>query len=376
MSIPNPPPPTPYKMILENVEDAVIALNQAGQISLFNPAAQIFTGKSEKQSIGHTFTELFSHQKNLCSLVTTTLDEGRSISDHETVKLQGTKPRPVSVTVSPLLTADGTQQGAVLILRDLTKVRKLEAAVQRADQMAMVGTMAAGLAHEIKNPLGGIKGAAQLLQMELQAGSDLVEYPQIMIREAERINTIIEELLDLSKPRQPKIELINISQILDEIMLLQKQALSEQMVEFHLNLDPSIPPTYADRDLLIRLFLNLIKNAGEAAPHGGEIIIESRIDNEYHLSRSGGRSVPLVLITISDNGPGIPAEVMERIFTPFYTTKIGGNGLGLAICQKIVSDHGGFLKIVSRPEGGTSVVVSLPLVRKAPDNNQIENRGN
>lgn len=370
MSTAHPPSPNLYGMILENVEDAVIALDEDGLITLLNPAAQIFTGISEKQSLGRSFVELFRHQKNLCYLVRTTLTEGRSISDHETVKLLGARPRPVSVTASPLLTADGKQQGAVLILRDLTQVRQLEAAVQRADQMAMVGTMSAGLAHEIKNPLGGIKGAAQLLQMELQDGSDLVEYPQIMIREVERINSIIEELLDLAKPRQPKIELVNISQILDEIMLLQKQALSERRIRFQLNLDPSIPPTYGDRDLLIRLFLNLIKNAGEAVPEDGEIIIESRIDTDYHLGRPGGRSVPLILITISDTGPGIPPEAMERIFTPFYTTKTGGTGLGLAICQKIVTDHGGFLKITPRPTGGTSVKVSLPLVRKAPENDR------
>jgi len=366
------PSPSLYGMVLENIEDAVIALEQNGQISLFNPAAQTFTGISEKQSLGRSFVELFKHQKNLCSLVRTTLTEGRSISDHETVKLQGVRPRPVSVTVSPLLTADGVQQGAVLILRDLTQVRKLEAAVQRADQMAMVGTMSAGLAHEIKNPLGGIKGAAQLLQRELEDGSELVEYPQIMVREVERINTIIEELLDLAKPRQPKIELVNISQILDEIMLLQKQALAKQQISFQLNLDPSIPPTFGDRDLLIRLFLNLIKNAGEAAPDNGEIIIESRIDNEYQLSRPGDRAIPMILITISDNGSGISPADVERIFTPFYTTKTGGSGLGLAICQKIISDHRGFLKIVPRQKGGTSVKVSLPLVRTAPTINPTE----
>jgi len=368
-----PPSSALYGMILDNVEDAVIALDQQGMISHFNPAAQTFTGISEKQSLGRSFVELFKHQTNLCALVETTMREGRSISDHETVKLHGRRPRPVSVTVSPLLTAAGQQQGVVLIMRDLTQVRKLEAAIHRADQMAMVGTMAAGLAHEIKNPLGGIKGAAQLLQMELEAGSELIEYPRVMIREAERINTIIEELLDLAKPRKPKIEQVNISQILDEIMLLQKQALAERNISFQLNLDPSIPPTYADRDLLIRLFLNLIKNAGEAVENGGEIIIESRIDSEYHLSGPGGRSVPLVMISIIDNGAGIPPQELERIFTPFFTTKTGGSGLGLAICQKIITDHGGYLKIVPRSEGGTEVKVSLPLLRKAPTNDHTVN---
>jgi two-component system nitrogen regulation sensor histidine kinase GlnL len=365
------PSPQEYAMILENIEDAVIALDQQGTISLFNPAAQDYTGISEKQSLGQFFFERFEHQNILCYLVRTALDEGRSISDHEAIVLRmpGTKPRPVSVTVSPIFTTDGTQQGAVLILRDLTQVRTLEETVRRADRLSMVGTMAAGLAHEIKNPLGGIKGAAQLLQMELGKDKELQEYTELMIRETERVNRIIEELLDLSRPRKNRTGKVNISQILDEIVMLQKQAVAERTISFRLYLDPSIPDISGDRDLLVRLFLNLIKNAGEASPDGGKITIESRIDSEYHMSLPGARPTPMVLITISDNGPGIPQQQTEQIFTPFYTTKVGGSGLGLSICQKIVLDHSGFMQISNQQEGGAVVKVSLPLL----DNRDLEN---
>jgi two-component system nitrogen regulation sensor histidine kinase GlnL len=252
----------------------------------------------------------------------------------------------------------------VLILRDLTQVRTLEETIRRADRLAMVGTLAAGLAHEIKNPLGGIKGAAQLLQMELEATPELQEYTQLMIRETERINRIIEELLDLSRPRKTRFGKVNISQILDEIIMLQQQAVAERNISFKLQLDPSIPDISGDHDLLVRLFLNLLKNASEASPAGEQIRVESRIDSEYHLSLPGIRPTTMVLITISDKGPGIPQKKLEQIFTPFYTTKEGGSGLGLPICQKIVTDHGGFLQFVDRAEGGTSVKVSLPLVNK------------
>lgn len=352
-------------MILENIEDAVIALDQQGLINLFNPAAQDYTGLSEKQSLGRFFFDRFKHQETLCYLTRTALAEGRSISDHETVVLRmpGTRPRPVSVTVSPVFTTAGNQQGVVLILRDLTQIRTLEEAIRRADRLSMIGTMAAGLAHEIKNPLGGIKGAAQLLQMELADNQELQEYTQLMIRETDRVNRIIEELMDLSRPRKAKTDAVNLSQLLDEIVMLQKQALAERAINFKLQLDPSIPPITGDRDLLVRLLLNLIKNAGEAEPDGGEILIESRIDSEYHMSVPGARPTPMVLITISDNGTGIPQQQLDQIFTPFYTTKDSGTGLGLPICQKIVTDHEGLMHFNNRPEGGTSVKVSLPLLR-------------
>ena len=353
-----------YALIVENVGEAVIALDQEERINLFNPAAQTMTGMSEKQCLGKLFSECFSRQKILCRLVDTALSAGRSISDHETVELhRSRRSLPVSATVSPLFTQDGVQHGAVLIMRDLTQIRTLEDAIRRADRLSMVGTMAAGLAHEIKNPLGGIKGAAQLLQMELDDDSPLIEYPQVMIRETERVNRIIEELLDLSRPRQTLDNEVNLGRILNEILLLQRQAFAGKEVRFTVNLDPSIPSLRGDYNLLTQLFLNLIKNAGEAVDPGGSIYITTRIDSDYHLGAPGERAVPLVQILIEDDGPGIPAELRERIFTPFYTTKSGGTGLGLATCQKIVSDHQGLLSVNNRKEGGSSFVISLPLHR-------------
>ncbi len=353
-----------YAMIVENVGEAVIALNLQEQISLFNPAAQTLTGMSEKQCLGRRFSKCFGHQKILCSLVEKALSAGRSISDHDMIDLQrSNKSLPVSATVSPLFTPNGEQQGAVLIMRDLTQIRTLEDAIRRADRLSMVGTMAAGLAHEIKNPLGGIKGAAQLLQMELDPGSPLTEYPQVMIREVERVNNIIEELLDLSRPHSSIKSEVNIGKILDEIVLLQRQAFIDKDVAFTMDLDPSIPSILGDQSQLTQLFLNLIKNAGEAVEQGGEIHVTTRIDFDYHLSSVGERAIPLVQIVIEDNGPGILPELRERIFTPFYTTKTGGTGLGLATCQKIISDHHGLLSVKNRKVGGSAFIISLPLHR-------------
>ena len=351
-----------HATILENIKDAVIAVDQQGEIVFFNSAAQHYTGLSEKQTLGKYFFECFQWQETFCYLTRSTLDEGRSISSHETVTLRtGSQQRQVSVTVSPILTTTDPQQGAVIVLHDLTRVRSLEGAVRHADRLAMIETMAAGLAHEIKNPLGGIKGSAQLLQMELEGNSDLQEYTRLIVRETERVNRIIEELLNLSRPRKSKVESVHISQLLDEIVKLQKKTAIDRNIRFIWQLDPSIPNIPGDHDLLMSLFLNLIKNACEATIDNSEILIESRIDAEYHLSLPGTRPTPIVQISISDQGPGISAAELEKAFTPFYTTKTDGNGLGLPICQKIVTDHKGLLQFIDRPEGGTQVKVSLPL---------------
>lgn len=360
-----------YALILENIDDAVIAVNQQGEITLFNPAAQNFTGLSEKQGLGKSFFECFAWQQTLCDLARIALDEGRSISDHETITLKSTSRRRlrlISAAVSPILSQEG-QQGAIVVLRDLTQIRSLESVARHAERLSMVETMAAGLAHEIKNPLGGIRGAAQLLQMELDDNPELQEYTDLIIRESERVNRIIEELLNLSAARQTRSEPVNINKLLDEIVTLHKHAVATRGIRFKLLLDPSIPPLPGDSDLLTQLFLNLLKNAWEATVDNSEITIETRIDADYYLGFQGYRPTQLVQIRISDRGLGMSQTELDQVFTPFYTTKSGGSGLGLPICQKIITDHGGFLHFNDFPEGGTTATVSLPLLRshRLPD---------
>ncbi len=356
---------TLYGMILENIDRSVIAFDQEGRITLFNPAAEALMERSSRQMIGKHYQELFKDQETLLYLVKVALMESRSITDDEGLYLirANASPLPVNAYAAPIFSKRGSQDGAVMIIRDLSRIKDLESTLRRADRLSMLGTLAAGLAHEIKNPLGGIKGAAQLLSMELAHESSLQDYTQIMIKEVERINFIIEELMDLGNPRPPEIGDVDLTKILDDIVLLQREAARSQNIRFILKLDPSIPPVQGDENLLTRLFLNLVKNAREAINHDGEVLIETRIASNYHLTGPGRRSSPMVDISISDTGCGIALDQMERIFTPYFTTKSKGSGLGLAISQKIIEDHHGLLKIESAPGEGTTMLVSLPLRR-------------
>ncbi len=354
-----------YARVVDNIDRGVVAIDRSGRIALFNPAVQACTGLSERQSLGRHFEQLFAGQDKILSLIRSAMEIGRSISDDENIHLlrPSAPPLPISVSVSPIYTGSGEREGVVLIIRDLSRLRELEEAVRRADRLSMLGTLAAGLAHEIKNPLGGIKGAAQLLAMELGSESPLQEYTGVMVKEVERVNGIIEELMDLARPRPPQLQEVNIAKVLGDIVLFQKEAHRGKKLDFVLTLDPSIPPILGDENLLTRLFLNLIKNAAEAIDNKGRVEITSKVASDYHLHNPGRRPVPLIVVEVRDNGRGISAEDLEKIFTPFYTTKNRGSGLGLATCQKIVDSHQGFLRVDSTVGEGTTISVSLPFIR-------------
>jgi len=302
--------------------------------------------------------------KILLEMVSKTAATGMTISDYENIALaKASHLTPVSATTSPLLKDNGEQTGTILILRDLSNIRELERAVRQADRLSTLGTLAAGLAHEIKNPLGGIKGAAQLLERELPDGSELCEYTGIMLKEVQRVNKIVEELLELASPRPLRPSKVNLHKTLGDILILQKRAVGKKSINFLQQFDPSIPPLLGDEALLIQLFLNLIKNAVEAVKEIGVIRVTSRVVADYSMTQKGERRSRMVAIEISDDGPGINKDDMEHLFTPFFTTKPNGTGLGLAICQKIVSEHRGMIKVDSDPTKGTTFTVMLPLIQ-------------
>lgn len=353
-----------YANVIDSVGDGVIVIDRQGMVTLINPAAEEISGISRRQAKGHHFGEIFAGEETLLDIVNKTAATGMIVSDYENVALtKGGHITPVSVTTSPLLQDNGEQIGTILVLRDLTSIRDLERAVRQADRLSTLGTLAAGLAHEVKNPLGGIKGAAQLLERELTESSELRDYTRIMLKEVQRVNRIVEELLELASPRRLKPSKVNLHKTLGDILILQKRAVGNRKITFQHQFDPSIPPILGDEALLIQLFLNLIKNAVEAMGDTGLIRVTSRVLADYSMTQKGERRARMVAIEISDDGPGIRKDEMEHLFTPFFTTKPNGTGLGLAICQKIVSEHRGMIKVDSDTTRGTTFTVMLPLIQ-------------
>jgi len=353
-----------YANVIDSVGDGVIVLDRDGRMILMNPVAEELAGVSRRISLGQSFAVLFREDTLLLEMAEKSAASGMSISDHENIVLRrGGRITPLSVTVSPLLLADGSPAGTIVLLKDLTNIRDLEAAVRKADRLSTIGTLAAGLAHEIKNPLGGIRGAAQLLEMELAEDDELRECTGVVLKEVQRVNRIVEELLDLASPRSLTLVGVNLHKILAHIVFLQQQATEGKSITFQRHLDPSIPAILADEGRLTQLFLNLIKNAVEAVGDNGVIVITSRVVAEYSMTQKGERRSRMVAVEISDDGCGMTKEELENLFTPFYTTKDKGTGLGLAICQKIVAEHRGMIRVESEEGRGTNFTIMLPLVQ-------------
>jgi len=353
-----------YASVIDSVGDGVIVLDEGGFVTLVNPAAEEITGLSRRHCQGSRFAALFAGAGLLLDMVEKTAASGMTVSDHENIVLRkGKHLVPVAATTSPLLLGSGERLGTIVVLRDLSNIRELEGALRQGDRLSVLGTLAAGLAHEIKNPLGGIKGAAQLLERELPEGSEQRDYIRVMLKEVQRVNRIVEELLQLVSPRKLEPAPVNLHRILGDIVLLQKGAAAGKRITFQQQFDPSIPPILADEALLVQLFLNLVKNAVEAVEEDGLVRVSSRVVAEYSLTQKGERRSRMVAVEVADNGPGISPEQLENLFTPFYTTKSKGTGLGLAICQKIVADHRGLIKVESEPGTGTTFTVMLPLIQ-------------
>jgi signal transduction histidine kinase len=233
-------------------------------------------------------------------------------------------------------------------------LKKSKSYMRRADRLASLGTLTAGLAHEIRNPLVAIKTFTQLLPERFEDEEFRNHFTNIASSEVDRISSLITELLDFARPSDPKFEFEDINGILDGMILLVSTESKKKQINIIKNYIPNLPPIKIDREQIKQVFLNILLNSVEATPERGEITVKTR-----SFAKPGGE--PYIQIELADNGRGIPAEHLEDIFTPFYTTKDKGSGLGLSISHQIVQDHRGYIDVESELNKGTSFFINLPL---------------
>jgi two-component system nitrogen regulation sensor histidine kinase GlnL len=349
-----------WEQILTNLEDGVITVDQEGKILFFNEAAEALTEISLSRAAQQPLERLFRREPWLISLVKKTRppQQESARGEGDFVTRWGRKI-PVSLTVSPLQDPQGKYLGSILLFRNIKHRKELEEDLKRADRLALMGTLAAGLAHEIRNPLGGIKGAAQLLRRSVESDSSLCKYTDIMIREVDRVNQLIEQLLDLSRPAQLTLAPINVHRILEEVLLLEAQTLGEKAITVRKNFDPSLPRIKGDRAQLTQVFLNLIKNAFQSMDQAGALTITTRLETDFYVREQGSERNRFIWVDITDEGAGIKEEDLPHIFSPFFTTRTNGSGLGLSICYRIIKEHSGLIRVDSAEGKGTTFKVSL-----------------
>jgi two-component system sensor histidine kinase AtoS len=350
--------------ILASVKTGIVTVDLDGRVVTLNPAAELLTGFFAGEAAGRYCTEVFRDSPAIGEILMETLaNRADAPGIPLTLKRRNGVLVPVEVRVAPLKGGDGKDLGVVGVLRDLTVVRELQRQLERSDRLAAVGTLAAGLAHEIKNPLTSLVTFTRHLTRRFDDASFRERFQSIVPRELERINRIVERLLELSRPGRLTPTPVHVQALLDRAVDLYSHRIEAQGVRVAREYAATLVTVSADEDQLYRAFVNLVANALDAMEKGGgRLLLRAGWSDEREPDLTGRlRTGPRLRVEISDTGVGIAPAAMDRIFTPFFSTKEAGTGLGLALTHKIVEDHGGSILVRSNPGTGTTFRILLPL---------------
>ena len=350
--------------ILASVKTGIVTVDLDGRVVTLNPAAELLTGFFAGEAAGRYCTEVFRDSPAIGEILMETLaNRADAPGIPLTLKRRNGVLVPVEFRVAPLKGGDGKDLGVVGVLRDLTVVRELQRQLERSDRLAAVGTLAAGLAHEIKNPLTSLVTFTRHLTRRFDDASFRERFQSIVPRELERINRIVERLLELSRPGRLTPTPVHVQALLDRAVDLYSHRIEAQGVRVAREYAATLVTVSADEDQLYRAFVNLVANALDAMEKGGRLLLRAGWSDEREPDLTGRlRTGPRLRVEISDTGVGIAPAAMDRIFTPFFSTKEAGTGLGLALTHKIVEDHGGSIMVRSNPGIGTTFRILLPLV--------------
>lgn len=345
-----------HENIVRSISSGIFTADATGVLTSFNPAAQELTGYTAGQVVGRAWREIFNwHPNQPSDEATAGALPAMTRFEVECKNANGNR-LVLGMTVSPLY-EQREEHGLVGVFKDLTQIRELEAEMRRKEWLANLGEMSAGMAHEIRNPLGALAGAMQMLRKESTADATDRRLMDIAIREATRLDAIITEFLQYARPPELDLAEHNINKILAETMdLVQHEARIRKRITIATSLAVGALVVQVDQNQMRQVFWNLATNAFDAMPEGGQLTISTGC---RHVD-AAGRSGDVVEIAFQDTGEGIAQDNLDKIFLPFFTTKKEGSGLGLAAVHRIVDLHGGWIKVESQPQRGTCFVVCLP----------------
>lgn len=330
--------------VIEGMAEGFINMDSAGILRSINPEAEMVLGVRARDYLGKHWRDLFS--KDEWGQITDLLQNNTSFYDIEVSP--GISDRShLRASMIPVRAQEGAN-GMVLFLRDMGEVKGLQAEVRRSERLAALGRLVAGMAHEIRNPLNSISGYSQYLKGKFDSDTAEGKALDVIVKEVDRLNRVITELLDFSRPREPELEPLDLSNIVRSTLALIARETASQGVTVVEELPETQVMVMGHADTLKQLLLNLSLNALQAMPDGGVLNIQTGL--------YGVRP----FLKISDTGSGIPEESQESIFEPFYTTRESGTGLGLAIVHRIVLDHGAEIRVESSPGAGATFIVRFP----------------
>lgn len=348
--------------VLATLVDPVLVVDERLAVRFANPAAEQFFDMGMPTMVGRPLDALLPADSPVCALVAKVRETGGRMVEHGIgVDTPRTGSQLVTVQVAPI--GEGPTH-CVVTLQPRSIVERIDHQLTHRGAARSVGAMAAMLAHEVKNPLSGIRGAAQLLEQNASEADR--ELTRLICDETDRICALVDRMEVFSDSRPIQRTAVNIHEVLEHVRRLAETGFARgvRFVELY---DPSLPPVLGNRDMLVQVLLNLVKNAAEAVPEqGGEIMLSTAYQHGVRLAVPGSESrlhLPLA-VTVQDNGSGVPEHLRANLFDPFVTTKHNGKGLGLALVAKIVDDHGGLIEYDGQ-QRRTTFRLKLPMVEPA-----------
>jgi PAS domain S-box-containing protein len=350
--------------IFHAIHEGIIVLDREGRITYANRAAGTLLGFSEAEAVGQPVRRYLRHI-DWERVVDLNPEEWARLMSSE-IEINYPKKRFLNFYVVPLSAVNAEEDGAVLLLRDITRDRADQATVLESERLSAVTLLAAGVAHEIGNPLNSLTIHLQLMDRELKAlpaeqRESLDELLSVARQEVARLDQVITQFLKAVRPAPPQLESASVEEVLRETLDFLKHEIRDRVIDVDLSVQDDIPKCPIDRNQVKQAFFNIVRNAIQAMPNGGQLTIGVRSNDQF------------VGVAFADSGPGIAADDIAHLFEPYHTTRQEGTGLGLMVVQRIVRDHGGEIDVQSVPGAGTTFTVLLPheqrrfRLLKAPD---------
>jgi PAS domain S-box-containing protein len=361
--------------VLKDITSGVITVDLEGRIVSLNKRAEKITGEKLEEVVGKPCLEVYKEQGELGKILFDTLKKEEHYVSRETTLTDKKEEKKVFIGVSTSLLRDGEGKkiGALAAFADLSDIKKLEEHMRRTDRLAVAGTLAAGMAHEIKNPLSSIEMFTQLIPYKFDDEKFRNKFNNIVLQELGRLNNLVEALLSFARPSQPQFRLTQINKTLDRVLNLMEVKIFKHNVEVVKEYDDNLPEIPTDEKHLIQVFMNLTLNAVEAMSGGGKL----RIKTGIWLGKKRGKVAPsvrmhfigpsrykFVEVKFSDTGKGISSESLSKLFDPFFSTKEKGTGLGLSVVHQIIEQHEGSIDVESEEGVSTTFTIRLPLERE------------
>jgi PAS domain S-box-containing protein len=343
--------------IIQSIGSGIIITEMDDTITYINRAGERILAYSKDELIGKSFSIFGLRERQ--SIIHSLLNNPDDLDTRKEgwMKRRDHNEIPVGFTINNHLSIRGEMIGKIVIFRDLTNLNKIQEEILRMDRLVSLGKLASGIAHELRNPLAGIKTTAQALGEELSRDDPRREYLSRITKEIDRLNELLKTFFSFAKPQKLNLVHCEIKAIINEIIPFLIKEIAEKGIRFVESYHPKLSKIKVDKNQMYQVFLNLFLNAIQAMPNGGELKIEV---NPVISSSLDGPKKNFIQIVVSDTGTGIPTNIVQKIFDPFFTTKPRGIGLGLSITYQIIKKHGGTIKVESKLEKGTSFVINLP----------------